>query len=121
MPVGVSTHRTGGPGMPEPLNYCTQCGYKVGPYAPSTGSQGGERSYWCSRCDREYPAPDLSLTGFLCAGCGEIVPLGLRYCGHCGTSAAAPAVPPPAVEPRPAAGVDLLREIVRVLSVIRDP
>src|SRR5439155_22612664 len=107
--------------MAETLRYCTQCGNRVEPYAPSTGAPGGERSYWCPHCDREWPAPDLSLTGWSCAGCGRVIPFGLRFCGHCGTGAARPAAAPPAVEPRPVAGEDLLARIVRVLSVIADP
>jgi hypothetical protein len=107
--------------MQDVLTYCTQCGKRVFPYAPSSAEPGGERSYWCPHCQRQWTALDPSLTGQLCATCNRLVPFALRYCGYCGNAAGATgAATPDAGAPSLAEGKPLIRRIARVLSVISD-
>jgi hypothetical protein len=84
------------------LSYCTRCGQRVEPYAPS-GSMTlrrdfgfayhrpltpdqlvpGDSAYWCPRCQSRWLAASESDTG--CYGlCGHFVPLYAAFCGRCG-------------------------------------
>jgi len=79
------------------LNFCTRCGTRVNPYAPSTSSYydsgeqqapgGVDRHYWCPNCREKWVATNLVDTGWACAGCKNVMPVRNNFCGICGRRA----------------------------------
>lgn len=71
---------------PEGVNFCQQCGSKLGlPKAakcPSCGAENPPGTHFCGDCGAKLPA--AAEANPKCGGCGAQNPPGTRFCGECG-------------------------------------
>lgn len=71
---------------PEGVNFCQQCGSKLGlpksAKCPSCGAENPPGTRFCGDCGAKLPA--AVETNPRCSACGAENPPGTRFCGDCG-------------------------------------
>lgn len=82
---------------PRQFEFCTRCGHRVEPYAPSDVSQAeferlgkeppsveDDSHYMCSNCEQVWRAFNYFDTSIMCRNCRAMMPFVVEFCGSCG-------------------------------------